>query len=665
MIYGLSDGSNPTSMPGKQARVLCPVCQEPIPLDETECENCGAFVIDEAVVRLSRALGLEREKALQLFEAGFRHPTQLKNRDPNRVLEKGEVGLLFICTNCGGFVASGDSKCPRCAAEFETEPETEGLEPEDILDIVLCPVCGADNEPDLAECEICGAPLGVGKPAPTPMVATETATVAKPKPVEKALEKVDDFLREVPVALQEPPLRHPVRLISAPKPAEQKPIRMTPVAKPAPPVVRTPPQVREAPRPVQPIEEKPRATPQPKPQPMNVPTRPAPNPIRPPDFETAKIPLAPSLPSRRVRAAPAAATLPKKANPTEGVFRISPEIVAGVVLAGGAGIVLAGLLGESLVGAGIAVVLFALGGNVITELFRTRARGLSRLDATLLGSGAVISLGVTLLPSDSAITAIALAIVAAACLTWAAKRLLTAAHRVLLAIAAAVPVAGTGIAAALHPTNVGAIPWIVGIVVATPWPAALAVAEIRRRKSTSILRREVVLAQKNMARQNYERSLEEYDRAIAVVRSDVPGGEIPWYGKGATLILLGRYEEAVHAIDMALDINPHNEVAWLNKGNAMTKLGRLIDALRCFNAAIKVNPTFEVAWNNKGNALARLGKYEEALACYERALGIDSGYRGAWVNKGFVLTKLGRFDEAASCADQALRLDPGRRAEPA
>src|SRR5438128_1226208 len=135
------------SMPGKQPRVLCPVCQEPIPPDETECRNCGAFVIDEAVVRLSRAFGLDREKALKLFEAGFRHPKQLRDRDPNRVLEKGEVGLLFICTNCGGFVGAGDSKCPRCAAEFETEAEGPAAEEEDILDLVLCPVCGAGNDP--------------------------------------------------------------------------------------------------------------------------------------------------------------------------------------------------------------------------------------------------------------------------------------------------------------------------------------------------------------------------------------------------------------------------------------------------------------------------------------------------------------------------------------
>src|SRR6266540_2945176 len=178
-------------MPGKQPRVLCPVCQEPIPPDETECENCGAFVIDEAVVRLSRALGLDREKALKLFEQGFRHPTQLKDRDPDMVLEKGEVGLLFICTNCGGFVAGGDVKCPRCSAEFE--PETEEIAPaeEDILDIVLCPICGADNDSDALECAVCCEPLKEGIPSqPSPEPAKTPAAV----PMEDLLARVDDFL---------------------------------------------------------------------------------------------------------------------------------------------------------------------------------------------------------------------------------------------------------------------------------------------------------------------------------------------------------------------------------------------------------------------------------------------------------------------------------------
>jgi tetratricopeptide (TPR) repeat protein len=199
--------------------------------------------------------------------------------------------------------------------------------------------------------------------------------------------------------------------------------------------------------------------------------------------------------------------------------------------------------------------------------------------------------------------------------------------------------------------------WLLGLAAAVPWPAAVAVEGLRQRRTTAAAHREIVKAERDLARQDYAESVKDFDRAIALGGKGTPGEELPWYGKGASLILLGRYEEALRAIDKALDLNPHNEVAWLNKGNALTKMGRLIDALRCFNAAIKVNPAYEVAWNNKGNTLARLGHHEEALACYERALEIDPDYRGAWVNKGYVLTKLGRYDEATSCADRVLRLN--------
>src|SRR2546428_48362 len=63
------------SMPGKQARVLCPVCAEPMPPDETECANCGAFVIDEAVVRLSRAFELEECEICGTVLRGTKEPS--------------------------------------------------------------------------------------------------------------------------------------------------------------------------------------------------------------------------------------------------------------------------------------------------------------------------------------------------------------------------------------------------------------------------------------------------------------------------------------------------------------------------------------------------------------------------------------------------------------
>jgi len=644
-------------MPGKQPRVLCPVCQEPIPPDETECENCGAFVIDEAVVRLSRALGLDREKALRLFEQGFRHPTQLKDRDPDAVLEKGEVGLLFICTNCGGFVASGDSTCPRCSAEFETETEEVGPAEEDILDIALCPICGADNDSEAPECEVCGEPLKeVIAPRPSP----EPAKAPDALPMEDLLARVDDFLGHVeppPSEAAPPPPPKPAVGPAPPAPKRE-------VAPAAPPAAPVPAPVALKPVPV--TVPRPQPKPPIKPAPVAKPEPPTPAPVRVPPA-APKPPATPVLRTKQVRATLAIPRIRRAERSRRLDLRLSPEIAGGVVLAGAASLAVSGVMRQPFAAAGVGAILLAVGAVLVLQLLRDGIRGLPLLDGLPLFAGLALQLGGASLGGDPGTTAIAvgLAVASAFPLAWSTKRLAVGRWRVVLAIAGAIPLAGLALATASRAGTAGTVPWFVGIVSTVPWPAALTISEIRRRHATSILRRELVLAERDMARRNYERSLQEYDRAIAATRAGVPGAEIPWYGKGATLILLGRYEEALRAIDMALDINPRNEVAWVNKGNALTKMGRLVDALRCFNAAIKVHPNYEVAWNNKGNALARLGKYEEALQSYERALEIDAAYRGAWVNKGFVLTKLGRFDEAASCADRALHLQAGRRAEPA
>jgi len=668
------------SMPGKQPRVLCPVCQEPIPPDETECRNCGAFVIDEAVVRLSRAFGLDREKALKLFEAGFRHPKQLRDRDPNRVLEKGEVGLLFICTNCGGFVAAGDSKCPRCAAEFETEAEGPAAEEEDILDLVLCPVCGADNDPELVECEICGETLREAPPPKPTAVTSPPVPVPAPKVAEpeRALKKVDDFLEEVerpsPTPLRQlprelPPPANPSSTPRLPTPTSVPPMRAPPAVSKrteSPPPVPPKLVIAARPRPMQsPSTTRPTAEPQSKPI----------QPTKPPiEMKTRMEPLRVSVPARpQTQRAPTRSVsassnriVRKKASAAPPTSAGLPaEALAGLVLAAATGLLLAGTLGQSLVSAGIATVLIGISAYQAIAFLRRPAGRPSRADAILLAAGILSGVSAAIFHNSLATTVTALALAAAFPFALATRRLLRSPQRAWLAIATAIAIAGHGLVAALDPAYRLTLPWMIGILGAMPWPAALAVTEILRRQSVTVLRRQLIRAERDVQRKDYEQSLATYDRAIAAAGANVPGAEIPWYGKGATLVLLGRYEEALRAIDTALDINPRNEVAWVNKGNALTRMGQLLDALRCFNAAIKVNPLFEVAWNNKGNALARLGKFEDALRCYDRALEIDPGYRGVWVNKGFVLTKLGRFDEAASCADHALLLERRGHAEPA
>ena len=304
----------------------------------------------------------------------------------------------------------------------------------------------------------------------------------------------------------------------------------------------------------------------------------------------------------------------------------------------------------------IAFVLTVLAGWAFASARPVRSGGLERTDGILLILGMALGTAGAFLVSSSPDLATGSAMAGVASLAACARRVLIAPERHLLVAAGAVPLVSLAAVAALVPEVAATAAWTFGALAALPWPAAVAVGGARQRRFANAVRKEIVRAESQVAHRDFEGSVETFERAIDMSERGGQPEDLPWYGKGATLIMMGQYEEALKAIDRALDINPRNEVAWVNKGNAYTKMGQLVDALRCFNAALKVNPRYEVAWNNKGNALARLGRYEEALRCYERALESDPGYRGAWVNKGYVLAKLGRYDEAAACADRVLHM---------
>ncbi len=107
-----------------------------------------------------------------------------------------------------------------------------------------------------------------------------------------------------------------------------------------------------------------------------------------------------------------------------------------------------------------------------------------------------------------------------------------------------------------------------------------------------------------------------------------------------------------------MEINPNNGLAWNSKGWVLDNLGRFSEALAAIERALEINPSYDMAWNNKGWVLGKLGRFSEALAAYERALEIKPSYGLALSNKGEVLCKLGRPTEAVPTLDRAIELDP-------
>ncbi|MBE7385275.1 MAG: substrate-binding domain-containing protein [Leptolyngbya sp. SIO1E4] len=97
--------------------------------------------------------------------------------------------------------------------------------------------------------------------------------------------------------------------------------------------------------------------------------------------------------------------------------------------------------------------------------------------------------------------------------------------------------------------------------------------------------------------------------------------------RGATLLHLGRSDEALQNCNRALEMDPNEIVAWISKGHLMAETGRLDEAIFCFDKAIELNPNIAATWQGKGDALQKMGRDAEARTCFAQAqeLGGEDG----------------------------------------
>ncbi|MFV9678024.1 MAG: tetratricopeptide repeat protein, partial [Methanosarcinales archaeon] len=78
----------------------------------------------------------------------------------------------------------------------------------------------------------------------------------------------------------------------------------------------------------------------------------------------------------------------------------------------------------------------------------------------------------------------------------------------------------------------------------------------------------------------------------------------------------------------ALEINSDDDDAWVGKGDSLFILGRDEEAIECYDKALELNPTDEDAWFGKGRNLEKLGRKDEAEHCFQKAkeLGYEACY---------------------------------------
>ena len=102
--------------------------------------------------------------------------------------------------------------------------------------------------------------------------------------------------------------------------------------------------------------------------------------------------------------------------------------------------------------------------------------------------------------------------------------------------------------------------------------------------------------------------------------------------RGAILVSLNRYEEAVLSYDHALGIKPNSHTAWYGRGNALHGINRFDEAIACFDRAVEIEPDDPIALYLRSSAYfakfissVLLGELSQAKKDWQEA--IESGRR--------------------------------------
>jgi tetratricopeptide (TPR) repeat protein len=121
---------------------------------------------------------------------------------------------------------------------------------------------------------------------------------------------------------------------------------------------------------------------------------------------------------------------------------------------------------------------------------------------------------------------------------------------------------------------------------------------------------------------------------------------------------LGRHDEAVNALDKAVQLKPQDAGLWTAFGALLEQVKRPSDAVLCFEHALKLDPRQrEAAWRS-ALLLHQLGRLEEALVRLDLCDTLRPQDAVAANARSLVLRSLKRFDDYLAAARQAHGLDP-------
>ena len=128
---------------------------------------------------------------------------------------------------------------------------------------------------------------------------------------------------------------------------------------------------------------------------------------------------------------------------------------------------------------------------------------------------------------------------------------------------------------------------------------------------------------RTLSQNDYANAINLFDQALASNISMIKKTDALLYtyqGKAYALIQLGKFDDAIQAVDQGLAVYPKDTMLWNNKGYAQFKQGNYAGAVTSYDKALSFDKNFTPSLINKGDALYQMGRFQDAIDVYNTVL---------------------------------------------
>jgi tetratricopeptide (TPR) repeat protein len=176
-------------------------------------------------------------------------------------------------------------------------------------------------------------------------------------------------------------------------------------------------------------------------------------------------------------------------------------------------------------------------------------------------------------------------------------------------------------------------------------------------------------AEQALVNEEWAAALLDFDEAIAGLHrpTEPPTAHLAeaYNGRGAALLQMGRYNEAIEALRRALEYQPDLAGAFFNLGLCYEALNDSESALAAYDQALALAPNDAEFYFRRGGVHFVRQEFQQTVEDTTRAIELhpDEAVTGPYIARGLAYFQLEQYDKAQADFGAAVEADPRGAAE--